>query len=279
MNGHTMSWRIAKASIIGTGHIGAKMPCQDSHYVMQIGDMLVAAVSDGLGSAAHSEVGSKIASYQAVTNIADYFDKRIPPTTRFQWWPWQVKPAPKTQPESETLETVCRAAFTTAREALIAQANADSKELRDYACTLLVAVVMPEEWVVLHIGDGAVVGILPDSSTRTLSSPDNGEFVNVTMPLTSDDFLTHLRFTRNSESLQGVAMISDGMQIMSINYKTGEAYDGFFRPLIQWIRSINDMATADNLTAQLLDTPRFRQKSDDDMTLVLALRDPITKSH
>jgi serine/threonine protein phosphatase PrpC len=94
MNGHTMSWRIAKASIIGTGHISANMPCQDNHYVMQIGDILIAAVSDGLGSAAHSEIGSKIASELAVTHIANYFDSRKPPKKRFQWLFWLKKPAP-----------------------------------------------------------------------------------------------------------------------------------------------------------------------------------------
>jgi serine/threonine protein phosphatase PrpC len=272
MNGHTMNWRIAKASIIGSGHIGANMPCQDSHYVMQIGDTLIAAVSDGLGSAAHSEIGSKIASEQAVTHIANYFDSLKPPEKRLQWWPFSDKPEPKTQPQQDTLETVCRTAFTVARDAVGVRATADSKELRDFACTLLVAVVTPNDWVVMHIGDGAVVGIFEDETTRTLSTPDNGEFINVTMPLTSADYLTHLRFNHKAEALRGVALMSDGVQPMCINYKTGEAYDGFFRPIIQWLRTL-DLVATDVSMQKLLDTPRFRQKSDDDMTLVLALRE------
>ena len=245
MNGHTMNWRIAKASIIGSGHIGANMPCQDSHYVMQIGDTLIAAVSDGLGSAAHSEIGSKIASEQAVTHIANYFDSLKPPEKRLQWWPFSDKPEPKTQPQPDTLETVCRTAFTVARDAVGVRATAD----------------------------GAVVGIFEDETTRTLSTPDNGEFINVTMPLTSADYLTHLRFNHKAEALRGVALMSDGVQPMCINYKTGEAYDGFFRPIIQWLRTLN-LVDTDVSMQKLLDTPRFRQKSDDDMTLVLALREP-----
>lgn len=273
MNGYTMSWRIAKASIIGTGHIGANMPCQDNHYYMQIDDMLIAAVSDGLGSAAHSEIGSEIVTKRAVTYIADYFGSLKPSQKQRRFWPWHKQPDPAPPPTAPALETVCREAFTTARAALITQASTDSKELRDYACTLLVAVVLADQWVVMHIGDGAVVGVFQDDNTRTLSIPDNGEFINVTMPLTSTDYLTNLRFTHNTEALQGVGLVSDGVQPMCINYKTGEAYDGFFRPLIQWIRTNKDMAQADKAMAQMLDTPRFRQKSDDDMTLFLAVRD------
>jgi len=271
-NGQSMNWRIAKASIIGTGHIGANLPCQDNHYVMQNGDILIVAVSDGLGSAAHSEIGSKIASEQAVTHIANYFDSLKPPKKRFQWWPWPAKPLPTTQPGANTLENVCRTAFTVARDALSARATSNHKELRDFACTLLVAVVMPNDWVVMHIGDGAVVGIYDNDVTHTLSTPDNGEFINVTMPLTSNDYLAHLRFSHKEEALRGVALLSDGVQPMCINYKTGEAYDGFFRPIIQWLRTL-DLADTDMSLQKLLDTPRFRQKSDDDMTLVLALRE------
>lgn len=267
-----MNWRIAKASIIGTGHIGANMPCQDSHYVMQNGDTLIVAVSDGLGSAAHSEIGSKIASEQAVTHIANYVDSLKSPKKRFLWWPFPEKTQPNPQPAASTLESVCRTAFTVARDALVVRATKDHKELRDYACTLLVAVVMPNDWVVMHIGDGAVVGIFDNEATRTLSTPDNGEFINVTMPLTSNDYLTHLRFSHKAEALRGVALMSDGVQPMCINYKTGEAYDGFFRPIIQWLRTL-DLAVTDVSMQKLLDTPRFRQKSDDDMTLVLALRE------
>ena len=121
-------------------------------------------------------------------------------------------------------------------------------------------------------GDGAVVGIAPDTSVRTLSTPDNGEFINSTYPLTSTDYTSHMRFATGNETLYGIAVVSDGVQPMCINYKTGAAYPGFFAPLVQWLAGLEDLTHADEILETMLDSAQFRQKSDDDMTLVLAVR-------
>ncbi|MFM7677698.1 MAG: PP2C family serine/threonine-protein phosphatase [Roseiflexaceae bacterium] len=243
-------WRIANAKVIGTSHQRIGTPCQDGFYVMTYGDTLIVAVSDGLGSAAHSEIGSALVSKTAVSLVAKALE------------------ASKTPDYAK----ICNAAFEAARAQLVSRAETDNNEVRDYACTLLLVILTPTQWAIQHIGDGAVVGIATDKSVRTLSTPDNGEFINSTYPLTSIDYASHMRYATGAETLYGIAVVSDGVQPMCINYKTGAAYPGFFTPLVSWLTGLDDLTRADGILESMLDSAQFRQKSDDDMTLVLAVR-------
>lgn len=263
-----MRWRIAKASVIGTGHIKAEMPCQDSHYVRVVGDTLIVAVSDGLGSAAHSEIGSALACEVAT----DYVAQRLTQTTPNRWQQLIHTLGNQTPAEPDYAD-ILHTAFVRARQTLEEEANRQATALREYACTLLMIIVTPQQWHSLHIGDGALVGIYADDSVQTLSLPDNGEFINVTVPLTSSEYLSHMRAQHKHEGLTGVAAVSDGVQPMCINFKTGAAYAGFFRPVIQWLRTHTQLSQLDDALSTMLDSDKLRQKSDDDMTLVIALRE------
>lgn len=267
-----MEWRIARASVIGSGHIQAGMPCQDSNYVMQVGDTVIIAVSDGLGAAAYSDRGSTFICADVVNRLAQAI---TPPQ------PTLIESVARTVSQFITgldanpldMQAVMTQAVTESRAALIELARTAQHEPREYACTLLVAVLSPDAWHVLHIGDGAVVGIESATSVRTLSTPDNGEFINVTVPVTSSDYTQHLRYSHGTEALYGIALLSDGVQPMCINYKTGMAYPGFFQPLITWLAAFSQQTLADASAGlhTLLDSDRLRQRSDDDMTLVLVL--------
>lgn len=275
-----MQWRIARASVIGTGHIRADMPCQDSNYVMQVGDSVIMAVSDGLGSAAYSDVASKFVCTEIVTRLSDVLLKASPQR------PSLFAAVQKFFVQAETpvldIKQAMMDAADATRTALIELAKTNQHELREYGCTLLVAILSPDAWHVLHIGDGAVVGIESATIVKTLSAPDNGEYINVTIPLTSSEYRNHLRYSHGDEALYGMALLSDGVQPMCINYKTGVAYAGFFTPLVQWLANTPDSALsqADPNLSKLLDSDKLRQKSDDDMTLVLVLQyhTPVTEN-
>lgn len=264
-----MQWRTARASVIGTGHIRANMPCQDSNYVMQIGDSVIIAVSDGLGSAAYSDVGSKFVCQDVVTRIANSLTP--PKSSLMSSISHFILGTAQAQ---LVMQDIMTDAVTQARAALEELATTNQHALRDYACTLLIAVLTPKEWHVLHIGDGAVVGIISTTEVKTLSAPDNGEFINVTVPLTSNEYRTNLRYSHGADELYGIALLSDGVQPMCINYQTNAAFPGFFTPLIQWLAELpeSELAQAHPVLTTLLDSDKLRQKSDDDMTLVLTLR-------
>lgn len=267
-----MQWRIARASVIGTGHIRADMPCQDSNYVMQVRDSVIIAVSDGLGAAAHSDIASKFVCREVVTRIADVLLQT--PTAQ----PFLVRIIQKIlgseEPQPLDMHQIMLDATTATRNALRDLAQHNQHEFREYGCTLLVAVLMPNAWHILHIGDGAVVGIESATTVKTLSAPDNGEYINVTTPLTSSEYLSHIRYSQGQDALYGIALLSDGVQPMCINYQTNNAFPGFFTPLVQWLASIPEaeLIHTNSTLHTLLDSDKLRQKSDDDMTLVMVLR-------
>lgn len=62
------------ASVVGPWHTEAGVPCQDSNasWVSEDGTLAAAAVSDGLGSELHSDVGSEVASRVAVDYCAEH---------------------------------------------------------------------------------------------------------------------------------------------------------------------------------------------------------------
>ena len=60
------AWRTAYASVIGTSHTKTGSPCQDAGGCTVVkavdgAEVLVAAVSDGAGTASRSEAGSALA--------------------------------------------------------------------------------------------------------------------------------------------------------------------------------------------------------------------------
>lgn len=64
-----VNWRTFGASVIGPGHIRAELPNQDSFSIKDASDSVCIAVSDGVGSAAQSDVGSKLACEAVVEAV------------------------------------------------------------------------------------------------------------------------------------------------------------------------------------------------------------------
>lgn len=264
-----MSWTSGGASIVGSSHLKTETPCQDAHLIVSANGTLIVAVSDGLGSASLSHIGAKHACTSVIHSIERTFDLQ---RTRKLFLGgvreliWRFTRPPKNP------EQMLNEAFIEAHNSLVKLAATEGNLLSAYACTLVVAVVMADSWHTLHIGDGAVVGIHSDGSVSTLSAPERGEFVNSVTPLTSTRFQRSCRYAEGQERLDGVAVFSDGIQQLCINYQTDAAFSGFFQPILSWFRGLPRDFDRTTAVAKLLDSDQIRQKSDDDLTLALALR-------
>ncbi len=72
------SWRVVSACEIGTSHVRSGRPCQDSvaHSIVRTkrGNVFISVVSDGAGSAAHSEIGSWLAATTFVELVEVYLE-------------------------------------------------------------------------------------------------------------------------------------------------------------------------------------------------------------
>jgi len=225
---------------------------------------LIVAVSDGMGSAKYSHHASQLVVRTVVAHLNRhlerkrlYFLRRNTIVRRF----FPIK-----------YDKILRDACKHARDELVARAQRKQHNLRDYACTLVVALVAPDGWHVIHIGDGAAVGFRDATAPVTLSRPSNGEYANSTSPLTATDWANHLRYSRGNDALHALAVFSDGIQNLCINHQTGDAYPGFFVPILTWFKGLPAGAKYDVACQQFLDSPQIRQKSDDDLTLVVAWR-------
>src|SRR5215470_611237 len=119
-------WRFANATVIGTSHVKSGTPCQD-HYRCRVfrngadEPIIAIAVSDGAGSATRGEDGAAI-TCASLTEQAELFLAR------------NLGLASITKEDAhEWLYAVCKAIADRASDA--------EHEVRDYACTMLFALV------------------------------------------------------------------------------------------------------------------------------------------
>src|SRR5258708_29754976 len=163
-------WKIAAASVTGTSHTRLGTPCQDCAIakIFQDADgydVLLAVVSDGGGSAAKAEIGSSI----ACATIAEAVEIYLVDGGRV-----------------ETIEIeVARSWLRMVQTAIATQAEDDASVVRDYACTLLVAVVGENSAATMQVGDGAIV-VSDGDGWSWAHWPQRGEFANTTFLATED---------------------------------------------------------------------------------------------
>jgi hypothetical protein len=129
--------------------------------------------------------------------------------------------------------------------------------------------VSPAWIVAIQVGDGAVV-VRRGETFEALTAPDHGEYINESTFLTSGDYQEHAQVViRDQTGIDGVALLSDGLQLLALNLQTGEPFAPFFRPLLQF--AARPDADEPELSA-FLASPRVCARTDDDKTLLLAVR-------
>jgi hypothetical protein len=231
--------------VTGDAHLRTGLPCQDAFHVLVRDGAIAVAVADGLGTASHSDAGAAAAAQTAAQRALDLADHG---------------------PVDASLEGVIAA-----RDALEDLARTQACKLSDLACTLMVAVATSRV-AIAHIGDGAVVGLCGDEPF-VLSPPANAEYANEVDPLTSKDWVDHVRSVLCSDAVDAIGLFTDGCQHAAVRRDNGHlrAHAGFFRPLFAFARSGVDACEANAALAELLGGKKMSEHSDDDKTLVLAV--------
>ena len=126
------------------------------------------------------------------------------------------------------------------RQHICQAAEAKGVPPRDFACTLLGAVVGAKAAAFFQVGDGAIV-IRDGDGFHPVFWPDAGEYANMTYFVTDEDALVHLRrkiwlSSRESSLPDEVAMFSDGLQRLALVYESQTAYKPFFEPMFGTLR-------------------------------------------
>lgn len=238
-------WKFIYGCVRGTSHSVSGQPCQDYCASTTIGSTIVAACSDGAGSADLSHLGSKIA-VERFLEVASVFES---------------------PPEQTAVESWVDAA----RERVIEEAAAQSVIPRQLACTLLVAIVGSEWAAFAQIGDGVMI-FNGDTGYELVFWPDNGEYANTTRFLTDDDYRNHLRIDIILRNINDIAVMTDGLQMLALDFKGSRVHDRFIEPLFRTIRSNTDADSLQKSLLDFMDSDRVNDRTDDDKTLFLATR-------
>ncbi|MGY1777089.1 PP2C family serine/threonine-protein phosphatase [Geodermatophilus sp. SYSU D00804] len=253
-----MRWRYAAASVEGTSHVRDGRPGQDAHRCSvketPDGPVLIVAVSDGAGSAARGGDGS--------TFICDDLVRRLEATST-------------PQAEVDCLEWL-RDCIAQTRGALIAHAEEQELLPREFAATLLCAVLAPQWSVFAQVGDGAIV--VSEQGTDEwawMFWPERGEYANSTTFLTDASALASLQVDAMGEGLDEVAAFTDGLQHLVLHYADQAVHSPFFERMFGPVRT-SEVSGEDRALSKGLDeylrSPTVAARADDDLTLVMASR-------
>lgn len=250
-------WRIVGASVVGASHIASGLPCQDAHrHEILANGVALAAVADGLGTAAKSDLGARLAVETVLNELAAQLRRPLPPTPAI----------------GDDMKARMAAAFAAARGRLEQAAEDESVSLRDLGTTLMAVACGPKWLLVGHLGDGAVIGRWSDDELSLVSEPQRGEYANVTMPLTMDDALARVQYFWSDDAPATVLLMSDGLQNLALDLRAKAPFEGFVRPLIDGIARIDGLEEANQALIAFLESERVNSRTDDDKTLVILWR-------
>jgi hypothetical protein len=101
--------------------------------------------------------------------------------------------------------------------------------------------------------------------------PENGEYQNTTFFLSDSAFDAHVQSSVVSEQVAEIAMFTDGLQMLALNYATKEAHGPFFVPMFRELRARESTDLIVPMR-QFLDSKAVNDRTDDDKTLILATR-------
>jgi hypothetical protein len=247
-------------SVAGTAHTRDGTVCQDYSAAVVTAPreehVLVLTCADGAGSASRSEIGSRLACETLLRRVTKAMDAglevaHIERATAITW-------------------------FAEVREEIGAEASSLGLTARDLACTLLLAVVGKTCAAFAQVGDGAIV-VGHGTALEVIFWPGNEEALNLTQFVSDPDLEASLQFQRLAAEVDDAALLTDGLQLLALDYRTHQPQRTFFEPMFRELRSADSPDDLVLPLRQFLDSDRVNKRTDDDKTLVLASRKDLNR--
>lgn len=214
---------------------------------------LIAACADGAGSASAGAVGSRAAVVAAVAACRLALENRRQLGARLH----------------RGLDGA--AVVQAAKQAVMAAARDLQLPARELATTLTCAVAGPNWTWVVQVGDGAAA-VWPQRARpghwQIAIWPARGEYANSTHFLSDDTVQWSQRTLARAGAL---ALLTDGLLPLGVDMARQQAFSPFFEGMAAELRK----AEPEQLLAPLqsfLASPRVAERTDDDVSLILAVR-------
>jgi len=250
-----VGWRLAKAVVRGTSHEASGTPCQDYVQCGEFelhggeGKILVVALADGAGSAKLSAQGARCACDEVVLSIQG--------------------DEPRLREASGAKEAIW-AAFERARRQVDELAAREEAPLREFASTLLIAVLAPWGAAFGQLGDGAIA--FDGGDGLALAFEVEQEMVNVTNFLTDPDAEANIRVRIVEAAISRLAVTSDGLIGLLIDQRKRQPHPPAFDMLFAAFSETQLDDEIDEGLRSLLGSTAVNDRTDDDKSIVLAVR-------
>ncbi|MFV0389910.1 MAG: PP2C family serine/threonine-protein phosphatase [Pyrinomonadaceae bacterium] len=253
------NWRIVAASGIGKSHLDQTGECQDAFKSRLIrcheGEVLIAVVADGAGSTREGKQGALLA--------CDIFVDRVESFLR-------MKNARIGLLGKEFAENWIQHF----QAEIKSHATRTEIEIREFASTLVGAVVGETEAVFFQVGDGGIVISQngAEGSYEFAIEPEDWEYANVTDFLTDEDAVGRIKFCLVNQQIEDLILFSDGVYSVAVDQKHNSPFEPFLIPMISPVRNAREVNGIDEKLHEFLVSERINEKTDDDKTLLLASR-------
>ena len=241
--------KVYGASVIGTSHIAADTPCHDSHYFQLLDNDLgvVAAISDGMGSAKYADVGSSLAANFVVDYLVENLEEKM---------------------EDEAIVELIKEAYEKTHNRLQEEADITEVDIKDLNATLLVFLSIKDRQFYGQVGDCTAVG-LKDETYKVIVEQQRGEYANATFSICNLQSVKDGIYEKCDAFYEAVALMSDGVESMSISSKDNAVSQLFFAPFFKVFEhdTFNEKSITKSLE-RFLSSERINKKTDDDKTLL-----------
>lgn len=222
------------------------------------GHILLAIACDGAGSASRSLDGANL----TVARFLEEFGQT-------------VQRSGLTQVTREAVEDW----LSRLRGEIKDKAAVEDLNAREFACTVLAAIIGDTQAAFLQIGDGAIVvsnRSEPDDYGWVFW-PQHGEFANQTNFVTQDDALDALEFELEDRCVDEISIFTDGIERLVLDLQERTAHAPFFKTLFGWLiktepMSVDTEISNSDVIAKYLGSKSINDRTDDDKTLILATR-------
>jgi hypothetical protein len=164
------------------------------------------------------------------------------------------------------------------QEHLRATAENAGAAVRDLACTLIAGVIGMDAAAFFQVGDGvAIVGprTEPIDEFSWIFWPERGEYANMTTFLSDPRAGEHLQHAAFPHGIDEVAILTDGIQNLVLDYQEHAAHAPFFSKMMAPLRASSENGHIDALSLALatyLDGSSINDRTDDDKTLIIGSR-------
>ncbi len=199
-------------SLTGTSHEKRGLPCQDANGAARLPNgWLAVAAADGVGSAAHSEIASRL----ACDVFTETCRRRVSSDTRL--------------PEAKE---IIKEAYREANLRILECARDAGHSAADYDTTLSAVIYTGSRFAYGHSGDGGIVALTKAGDYIRTTSPQKAEDGVCVIPLRAGE--AYWEFGVSGPGVAAVLLATDGLYDVFSPYLLRQHAPGLYIPLLRW---------------------------------------------